>query len=377
MTLIRYTAAMETRELLQRLVQTNSVNPRLTAGAPGEPDAVRLIEERLRGLPLEIVRLEATPGRPTLLARKRGTGGGKSLLLNAHTDTVGVEGMAEPFSGRVEGDRIYGRGSYDMKGGLAAAVEALVGVCGGEPLRGDVVLAAVADEEYGSLGTEELLRHVRTDAAIVTEPTGLDLCTAHKGFAWVEVRVAGRAAHGSRPDLGVDANLEMGRVLGRIAALVDELNRRTAHPLLGKPSLHAATLRGGTAWSTYSADCVLQVERRLLPGETGDMALAEVARAASPHEARLVFWRQPFETSPESEFARVVRAAVEAERGTAPAIQGQTPWFDSALLAAAGIETVILGAGGGGAHEAVEWAEMGTLDTLTRSLIQVANRWCR
>ena len=368
---------METRKLLQRLVQTNSVNPLLTAGAPGEPGVVGLLEERLRGLPLEISRLEATTGRPTLVARKCGSGRGKSLLLNAHCDTVGVEGMAEPFSGHVDGDRLYGRGSYDMKGGLAAAVEALATLCEGPPLRGDVVLAAVADEEYGSLGTEELLRHVRTDAAIVTEPTGLDVCTAHKGFAWVEVRVMGRAAHGSRPDLGIDANLEMGRVLGRMGALAEELSGRAAHPLLGKPSLHAATLRGGTAWSTYSAECVLQVERRLLPGETGATALAEVARAARPHEARLVFWREPFETSAETEFARAVRAAVEAERGIAPAITGQTPWFDAALLAAAGIETIILGAGGGGAHEAVEWAELDSLDTLTRTLIQVANRWCR
>ncbi len=368
---------MGTIELLQQLVRTNSVNPLLTQGAPGEPEVVRLIEERLRGLPLEVFRLEATAGRPTLVARKRGTGGGKSLLFNAHCDTVGVEGMAEPFSGRVEGDRMYGRGSYDMKGGLAAAVEALSALCHAAPLRGDVVLAAVADEEYGSLGTEELLRHVRTDAAIVTEPTGLDVCTAHKGFAWVEVRVAGHAAHGSRPDLGVDANLEMGRVLGRIATLADELNSRAAHPLLGKPSLHAATLHGGTAWSTYSAECVLQIERRLLPGETGEMALAEVVRAATPHEAQLIFWREPFETSPETGFAQVVRAAVESERGSAPAVTGQTPWFDAALLAAAGIETVILGAGGAGAHEAVEWADLATLDTLTRSLIQVANRWCR
>ncbi|MFN0102641.1 MAG: M20/M25/M40 family metallo-hydrolase [Bryobacteraceae bacterium] len=367
---------MEISALVQQMVQIDSVNPSLTAGAPGEREMVRLLLDRLRCLPVELCVLEDTPGRPTLVATKRGTGGGRSLLLNAHCDTVGVEGMRDPFSGRIEGGRIYGRGSYDMKGGLAAAVEAFAAVAVGEPLRGDLVLAAVADEEFGSLGTEELLRHVRTDAAIVTEPTALDLCTAHKGFAWVEVTVRGRAAHGSRPDLGIDANMKTGEVLTRLAELANSLESRPAHPLLGRPSLHAATLRGGTAWSTYSAECVLQVERRLLPGENGELALREIAAVAAPHAARLVFHREPFETASDSPFAKAVIGAVTAERGDPPAITGQTPWFDAALLAGAGIETLILGHSGAGAHEHEEWADLQSLDTLRRTLIQVAMRWC-
>lgn len=264
-----------------------------------------------------------------------------------------------------------------MKGGLAAAVEAFAAVAKRAPLRGDLVLAAVADEEFSSLGTEELLRHVRTDAAIVTEPTALDVCSAHKGFAWVEVTVRGRAAHGSRPDLGVDANLEMGRVLGRLAALAESLALRTAHPLLGRPSLHAATLRGGTAWSTYSAECALQVERRLLPGETGESALQEIAAVAAPHTARLVFHRDPFETSVESAFGEMVIGALTRERGSPPAITGQTPWFDAALLAGAGIETLVLGHHGAGAHEELEWADLASVDTLAQTLIEVAHCWCK
>lgn len=367
---------MDTATLLRQMVGINSVNPSLAAGAPGEPRMADFLQTLLQPLPVEIQRLESTPGRPTLVAVKRGSGGGRSLLLNAHMDTVGVEGMADPFGGRVENGRLYGRGSYDMKGGLAAAVAAFAAVAAGPPLRGNLVLAAVADEEFASLGTEELLRHTRTDAAIVTEPTALSLCTAHKGFAWVEIRVAGRAAHGSRPDLGVDANLAMGEVLSRLAALSNDLRSRPPHPLLGHASLHAATLHGGTAWSTYSAECVLQVERRLLPGETVAAAFDEIARAANPHTAALVFHRNAFEASAETPFAQIVQHAIAGETHRPVEITGQTPWFDAALLAEAGVETLIVGHGGAGAHETEEWADLASIDSLTRILVQVANRWC-
>lgn len=367
---------MDTAALLQQMVRIQSINPSLTANAPGEPEMAGFLRRHLEPLPVAIQILEETPGRPTLVATKRGSGGGRSLMLNAHTDTVGVEGMTDPFGGEIENGRLYGRGSYDMKGGLAAAVGAFTAIAQGPPLRGDLVLAAVADEEFASLGTEELLRYVRTDAAIVTEPTALSLCVAHKGFAWLEITVTGRAAHGSKPELGVDANLEMGRVLGRLAALSEELRHRRVHPLLGEPSLHAATLRGGTAWSTYSAECVLQVERRLLPGETADGALAEMVEVAAPHPVKLVFHRHPFEAAANTPFAQMVQDAIAGETLQPAQITGQTPWFDAALLAGAGIETLILGHGGAGAHEAEEWADLPSLDSLTRILIQVANRWC-
>jgi acetylornithine deacetylase len=367
---------MDVTRLLQEMVRVNSVNPGLTAGAPGEPEMVALLRRYLAGLDVEVMVLEGTPGRPTLVATRRGTGGGRSLMLNAHTDTVGVEGMAEPFSGRVEGGRLYGRGSYDMKGGLTAALAAFAEVARGPALRGDLVLAAVADEEFASLGTEELLRHVRTDAAIVTEPTAMDICVAHKGFLWVEIRVAGRAAHGSRPDLGIDANLEMGRVLCRLGELGMALRERAPHPLLGHGSLHAATLRGGTAWSTYSGECVLQVERRLLPGEDAAVAFGEIASAAASHEVSRVFHREPFEAEAGTAFMELVRTEVAAVRGREPALCGQMPWFDAALLAGAGIETLILGHGGAGAHELEEWAELSSLGELTCALVGIARAFC-
>jgi acetylornithine deacetylase len=374
---VGYTARVETTTLLQRLVQIDSVNPGLTAGAAGEGEVVAYLRDYLGQLPVEVRLLEGTRGRPTLVATLRGTGGGRSLLLNAHTDTVGVEGMEEPFSGRIANGRLYGRGSYDMKGGLAAAVEAFAAVARSGPLAGDLVLAAVADEEHGSLGTEELLRQVRTDAAIVTEPTALGICIAHKGFLWVEIRTEGRAAHGSRPDLGVDANLEMGRVLGRLADLEARLRNSAAHPLTGGPSLHVARMEGGTAWSTYSAECRIQVERRLQPGERAEAAFRELQEAAAPHAARLVLAREAFEAPTDTPFFACVREAVRKTTGVEPEIMGQTPWFDAALLADAGIETLILGHDGAGAHAAEEWADLESVEALARVLRKLAADWCR
>ncbi len=350
--------------LLAELVRTNSVNPSLTAGAPGEAPIAAILEREFAEPRFEVHRLEATPGRPSLVVRLPGTGGGPSLMFNAHMDTVGVETMGEAFSGRVENGRLYGRGAFDMKGSLAAAVAAMQAL---PRLPGDVYLAAVADEEFLSLGTEEVLRHFRPDAAIVTEPTGLDLCLAHKGFAWFELTVPGRAAHGSRFDLGVDANLAAVPYLQQLSALSTELLERSPHPLLGPPSLHLATLHGGTGWSTYAAACTLQIERRLLPGETAEQALAEL-----PPGARLVFHRPPYETNPMSRLVELARRALPSARNT-----GQTPWFDSALYAAAGIETLVLGPVGEGAHADVEWVDLASVDDAARAYIQIATEFCQ
>jgi acetylornithine deacetylase len=350
--------------LLAELVRTNSVNPSLTPGAPGEAPIAAILEREFADSRFEVHRLEATPGRPSLVVRLPGTGGGRSLMFNAHMDTVGVETMENPFSGYVEQGRLYGRGAFDMKGSLAAAVAAMQAL---PRLAGDVYLAAVADEEFLSLGTEEVLRHYRPDAAIVTEPTGLDLCVAHKGFAWFEATIAGRAAHGSRPDLGVDANLAALPYLEQVGRLSVELLTRPPHPLLGSPSLHVATLRGGSGWSTYAAACTIQLERRLLPGETAEQALAEL-----PPGTRLVFERPFYETNPMGRLVQVAQRALPKAR-----ITGQTPWFDSALYAAAGIETLVLGPAGEGAHADVEWVDLASVEAAAAAYIQIATEFCQ
>jgi acetylornithine deacetylase len=273
-----------------------------------------------------------------------------------------------------------------MKGSLAACLAAAKALTDAKAtVGGDLVIAAVADEEYASLGTAEVVRHAPVDAAIVTEPTELDLCIAHKGFVWLEVETLGRAAHGSRYFEGIDANMRMGRFLGRLDRFEEELRSRPPHPRVGPPSLHAPTLRGGTELSTYAANCVLGVERRTIPGETEAGVLAEIAAlvreagAADPSfraSLRCLLARNAFEVSPEAAIVRIVQEATARRRGRAPGLIGKPFWMDSAILADAGVETVILGPVGGGAHTADEWVDLDSLADLAAILADVATAYC-
>jgi len=375
-----------TTRTLQDLVRINSVNPRLDPAAPGEPAIAAYVADALDHLGLEVFRHEPEPGRISVVGRLRGSRPGRSLMLNAHADTVDVGGMDEPFSGDIRDGRLYGRGAYDMKGGLAAmmaAVKALVDA--GRPHAGEILLAAVADEEYASLGTEDLVSRYHPDAAIVTEPTALDICLAHKGFAWFDVTTRGRAAHGSRFDLGIDANMRMGRVLADLDVLEKDLRARTPHPLVGPPSLHAATLSGGSGLSTYAASCRLQIERRTIPGERAERVIEEIETILHRQMARdpgfeaeltVVLVREPFEVAPAAPIVRALTEASTAVLGRRPAYVGQTPWMDAALLSAAGAETVIMGATGAGAHAKEEWVELASVHQLARCLAEAALRYC-
>jgi acetylornithine deacetylase len=368
------------------LVRINSVNPALSPGAPGERAIADYTAAVIERLGLEVARHEPAAGRVSVTGRLRGSGGGRSLMLNAHYDTVGVEGMTAPFSADVRDGRLYGRGAYDMKGALAACLGAAKAIVdAGTGLAGDLVIAAVADEEDASLGTRDLVERIRVDGAIVTEPTALDLCVAHKGFVWIELEVEGRAAHGSKPDLGVDANVRMARVLARVGDLIGVLATRPPHPLVGPPSLHVATVRGGAGLSTYAARCLAGLERRTIPGETEAQVLRELddvldaARREDPSlriTRRHLLTRDPFEASPHGVVARALTAALTEVRGEAPAVTGETPWMDSAVLAAHGVDTVVCGPAGAGAHAAEEWVDLESVMRLAAALAGAARRYC-
>ena len=369
--------------LLADLVAIDSVNPSLVPGGAGEREAAAYVERWARDAGLQAERLEATPGRPSVLVRAPGAGGGRTLLLCGHLDTVTVEGIADPHAPRRDGDRLYGRGAYDMKAGVAAALIA-AREASRRGLAGDVVVAAVADEEHASLGVQEALAGVRADAAVVTEPTELEVLVAHKGFVWSEVEVTGRAAHGSRPHLGVDAIVKMGPVLTALGALDDALAARE-HPLLGRGSVHASVIRGGLELSSIPASCTLQVERRTLPGETaadveGELAaLLDRCRAADPAlevAQRTLLVRDPFEVEAEAEIAALVREAAAAVLGTRPALAGGSFWADSAFIAAAGIPTVLFGPRGEGAHASEEWVSVSSTQAVAQVLAEVATRFC-
>ena len=369
--------------LLADLVAIDSVNPALVAGGAGETQIAAFVADWGRAAQLDVEVLEASPGRPSVLVRAPGTGGGRTLLLCGHLDTVDASGMVDPHAPRIDGDRLYGRGAYDMKAGVAAALVA-AREAAGRGLAGDVVVAAVADEEHASIGVQEALRALRADAAIVTEPTELEVVVAHKGFVWSEIEVTGRAAHGSRPHLGVDAIVKMGAVLTGLGELDHQLAQRT-HPLLGRPSVHASLIEGGVELSSYPARCVLGLERRTLPGERGDDVERELAallarcRAADPDldaELRTLLVREPFEIDERDELVGTVRAAAAEVLPGAPPIGGASYWADSAFIAAAGIPTVLLGSGGAGAHAAEEWVSLADTEAVARILVGVAARIC-
>ena len=371
-------------ELAAQLVAIESINPDIVAGGSGELGVARFVAEWCERAGLETALTELAPRRANVVAIARGSGGGKSLMLNAHMDTVGVVGMTDPFVTRVEGGRLYGRGSCDMKGSLAASMLAAA-EAGRRHLRGDVILTAVADEEFASIGTEAVAASLSADGAIVTEPTDLQLAVAHRGFVHLEVVVHGRAAHGSRPHLGIDAIAKMGRVLVGIEELDRSLRANPTHPHVGSGSVHASLIEGGQEFSSYPARCVLQAERRTVPGESAELAERElreiVARAAEGDpdfsaELRSAISREPFEVAEDAEIVRSVLRNASAVLGSEPDVVGVPFWADSALLAAAGIPTVVFGPLGEGLHSEVEWVDVASLERCVEIYSAVAAELC-
>lgn len=371
---------------LSDLIRINSINPQLVPEGAGEAEIAAYIASALRRLNIEVMTHEPEPGRVSVVGKLKGKGRGRSLMLNGHVDTVGVAGMPEAFAAAIRNGRMYGRGTYDMKGSIAAcmtAVKALVDA--NVSLGGDLLLTAVADEEHFSLGTAEVIKHHRVDGAIVTEATEMNLCRAHKGFIWLEVETMGRAAHGSRFDEGIDANMRMGRFLAELDKLEKELRSRSPHPLVGPPSLHAALINGGAGLSTYAASCKLKIERRTIPGETEAQVVSEIKAiidrlsVADPTFKATVSafcTRDPFEVAADAAIVRAVEQVATNVRGTPLQHIGQTYWMDSALLANAGVETVVIGPIGAGAHADEEWVDLQSLVDLVEILAKVAVEYC-
>ena len=355
------------KELASRLVAVDSVNPELIDGAAGEREIAEFVAEWCLHAGLDVERV-GPADRPSVIAIARGSGGGRSLLLNAHLDTVGVAGMEAPFEPRIEDGRLYGRGAYDMKGALAAILDAAAKI---ENLRGDVIVTAVADEELASIGTEAVLERVHADAAIVVEPTELELAVAHKGFVGFEVETHGVAAHGSRPHLGVDAIAKMGPVLVALKELDERLQAGRRHTLVGAGSVHASLIEGGQEFSSYPARCLLSGERRTIPGETTGEVEPELRELAGEADVRLTVSREPFEVAPDDPFVQTVGRIAGA---TNPV--GVSFWADSGLISAAGIPTVLYGPVGDGAHAVVEWVDLASVERVRDVVLAVAVEWC-
>lgn len=379
--------AKELLSFLQETIRIPSVNPSLQEGAEGEEVLAGFIADYLTKLGLEVVITEAASGRANLVGRLRGRGGGKTLLLNGHLDTVDTAHMIiDPFDPRYEGGKVFGRGSLDMKAGLAAMVFAAKRICeSGKLPKGDVLLTFSSDEEYGSMGSEALAQDCHADGAIVCEPTGLDVVVAHKGFVWSRIDFHGRAAHGSRSDLGVDAIRNAGLFLAALDQFEQETLSSRRHPILGSPSVHASLIEGGTGISTYPDRCTLRIERRTIPGETVESVRREQqellrrlssSRSDFSGELDVYFSRSPLEVAKEEAVFGSLEFAFQEALGRKPKIGGFSGWADSALFADAGIPALNFGPSGEGLHAAEEFVDFESVIDVTEVLVQTIWHFC-
>ncbi|MDQ2889984.1 MAG: ArgE/DapE family deacylase [Gemmatimonadota bacterium] len=378
---------MNSAELTAALIQIDSRNPSLAPGAPGEGQIAAFLVRLLERWAFRVNVQEVAPGRCNVIARAgEALSGWKSLMLNGHLDVVGVDGMAhDPFAPTISDGKLFGRGSADMKAGVASmCVAAREAAHAG--LKGEIVIALVIDEEYESLGTRAVIAAgTRADAAVITEPTRLALCPAHRGFVWVRMDVHGRAAHGSRYDLGVDAIT----LAALVIAELDRVQRKTfahrTHPLLGRASLHASTISGGSGLSTYPELCTVELERRTLPGETARTFLDELAAATAmvrntypdlSTDITLTTSQAPSDVSLQLPVVKELTKAMALERVPAR-IEGLSAWTDAALLNEAGIPTICFGPGDIAlAHSATEYVPVSEIDAATRVLERFVGSWC-
>ena len=371
-------------DLLRDLVAIDSVNPSLVPGAAGEAQIALAIAAHMRRIGLEVHLQDVAPGRPNVIGVLDGRAPGRSLMFCGHVDTVGVDGMDAPFTPEIRSGRLYGRGSQDMKGGVAAMIDA-ARVAGEQGLaRGRLIVAAVVDEEFASIGADALVKDWSADGAVVTEPTDLQVGIGHKGFAWIDVETLGRAAHGSRPRDGRDAIMRMGRVLQRLESLDRQLQARPPHAIMGPGSLHASIVSGGRELSSYPDRCRLQMERRTTAGESGEGALREIttilddlSRGDGEFEASatLTFARPPYELAPDHPLPRLLVEAVES-LGAHTSKTGMSFWTDAAVLGAPGIPSVLFGPGGAGLHSREEYVTTSDVVTCRNALSRLIVDWC-
>jgi len=369
--------------LLADMVRIDSSNPGL-AGGPGEAAFAAHLARLMEQLGMEVDLWDALPGRPNVVGRLPGGGGGRSLMLLGHLDVVGPWGP-DAFVPVVREGRMYGRGAADMKCGFAAAllaVEALIAA--GRRLPGDVLVAGVIDEEWESAGAAALPARWRPDGAVLVECTNLEVVAEHGGFAWYEVVSQGVEAAGADPEHGVDGIALLAPVLAGITALDAELERRP-HARYGRGSIHASTIAGGVQLPVYPARCTLGVERCLIAGESVTQAQAEMegllsaAREADPRfrgDLRTVVAREPLEQSADEPVIAAVAAAAATVLGRPPVLRGDIGWADSGFLVAAGIPVATFGPAGHGEHTADEWVDLASVATTAQVLERTALTFC-
>lgn len=367
------------------LVKINSVNPDLEKGGPGEIEIGTYIHNTLLTLGFHSTIATISDGRMNIVGKRAGASKGRSLILNAHMDTVGVKGMNDPFGATIKDGKLFGRGAYDMKGSIAAMLGVAKTISDQNiKLPGDLILTFVADEEYESIGTQALLKDISADACIVTEPTELKICLAHRGFGVYEITTHGLAAHGGLHKVGIDANLKMGKVLYELGQLSQRVTSAKKHQLCGEASLHVPLINGGQSLFIYANQCTINVERRTLPGEEESIVYQELRNILTQLHSedkdfnatiKQLIWRNPYEIAKDSSIVKALSNSI----GRANSVEyiGHTWWEDSGLFGQAGIPTVIIGPKGGGIHQHEEWVELNSVFELSTILLNTAINFCQ
>lgn len=374
-------------ELTRTLVRIDSRNPSLSADGPGESACALALRDVLNGWGFRTELIETVRGRASVIARI-GEGSGRSIMLNGHLDTVQVEGMTHPpYGAEIRDGKIWGRGSCDMKGGVAAMAAAAAQAAAAGELGGEVIVTAVADEEWSSIGARDVVeRGIRADAVVVTEPTRLDVARAHRGFVWVTIKFRGKAAHGSRYDIGIDAIRHAGFLLTELDVLEQRELKQITHPLLGHASLHAGLISGGQAMTAYPDRCVLRIERRTLPGETPEQVMTQFGSACAAVRARHPsfdatmtqdVYRPPSDVPEDAAVVQALLAATEQADARA-AITGVSYWADAAVFNGAGMPAVCYGPGDIAlAHGAEEWIPVDEISRASNVLRRFVSDWTR
>jgi len=373
--------------LLKKLIEIESVNPSVEGGI-GEVEISNFIAGHLKSIGMEVYTQDVVDDRFNVIGILRGEGGGRNLMMNGHTDTVGVKGMTiDPFKPFIENDNMHGRGACDMKGplaGMITAVKALVN--SGIKLDGDLLISAVVDEEYESIGTEKLIQEYRSDAVIVEEPTNFQIGISHKGFVWLEIETLGKAAHGSVPEKGIDAIAKMAKIISRIPSL-EKAYAKKKHDLVGVPKIHTSMIEGGSEWSIVPDFCRLKLERRTIPGETSSIVIDEFNQILKELSAedplfsakvKKIFEGQPMEIASDEAIVTNLRLAVQEIRRTEPRILGEPYWTDASIFVNnASIPACLFGPGDIGlAHSADEFIKIGDVVDSAKIYALTAQTFC-
>ncbi|MSR53992.1 MAG: M20 family peptidase [Gemmataceae bacterium] len=360
-------------QLLQDLVRIPSVNPMGRSVSGDKFLEVRVtdyLERFFKNLGVAYRRSMVAPQRDNIVARYDSPGATKTILLEVHQDTVPVDGMViEPFGGEIREGKLFGRGSCDVKGGMTSMLSAFARVVKEKPKSAvNVIMACTVDEEHTFLGVQHLVKEVRADMAVIAEPTRLQIVDAHKGVARWKVRTEGRACHSSRPDQGVNAIYRMGHILTIIESYAERLMRLAAHPRLGPPTLSVGRIDGGVSVNTVPDGCVIEIDRRLLPGEDPIAAWQDFRDCVQSHTKVPFLCEEVWMACPAldstgaDELRARLGAAIDAVEGKHEVLA--VPFgTDASSVAMAKIPAVVFGPGDiAQAHTKDEWVELDQID---------------